>query len=176
MIPMIFCEFLLWKYHLRGLIIKKRRAFVILKMFFDNFRWYVKLNKIVGGFNSYHKRKMKYPRAYYHSILFRKRKKLKKGFFFRWDRFRNLYVKMAPLGSYYYWYEHLNKKKAYMCNYKFFFNSIYKTKYYKFIISIYLIFIWFLYRKLKVDTTYTKFKKINFFNILEIYNLNFKIK
>jgi hypothetical protein len=52
-------------------------------MFFDNFKWYVKLNKIIGGFNSYHKRKMRYPRAYYHSILFRKRKKLKKGFFFR---------------------------------------------------------------------------------------------
>lgn len=176
MIPLIFIEYLLWKYHLKNLIIRKRRWHAILKMFFDNFKWYVKLNRLMGTLNSYWKKKPKYPRNYYNSIVFRKRKKLKRGFFFRWERFRNLYVKMAPLGSYYYWYGHLNKKKFYMCYYKFFFISIYKTKYYKYLVLLYIILILYIYRKFKLDVMYSSLKKIQYIRLLEIYNNIIRLK
>jgi hypothetical protein len=83
---------------------------------------------------------------------------------------------MAPLGTYYYWYEHLNKMQTYMCFYKFFFNSIYKTKYYKFLVLIYLFFIWYFYRKLKFDLMYSEFRNIKYIRILEIYNFIFRLK
>jgi len=124
---------------------KKRRLVILLKIFLDNFKFYIKLNRFIGDLNSYFHKKMKIPRNYHSSILFRKKKRVKRGFFFKWDRFRSLYVKLSPLGTYYYWFARINKLTYYISFYKFFFNTIFKSFYLKNIIILYLVLLSILY-------------------------------
>jgi hypothetical protein len=69
--------------HLRGHILKKRRFVIITKLLLDNFKFYIKFNKVIGDLNVYSRRKLRIPKHYNSSFLIRKKKKIKRGFFFK---------------------------------------------------------------------------------------------
>lgn len=52
------------RYHLKGHIRIKRRYFLLLKVCFNNFKFYVQLSKLIGLNNYYTSQKKKLPRNY----------------------------------------------------------------------------------------------------------------
>jgi hypothetical protein len=102
LIPLFFIEYILYRYHLRGHILKKRKLMIFLKIFLDNFKIYVKLVKLLGDQAFCRKFKVKHLKNNLSSYIYRKKRRLKKSFFFKWDRLQHLYIRMSPLGSYYY--------------------------------------------------------------------------
>lgn len=81
---------------------KRRRFFMMIRLFLDNFKFMIKLNRFVGSRSVYTKRKMKAPRTYYNYNIIRRKKHIRRGYFFRFDRFKRLYCHLSPMGSYYY--------------------------------------------------------------------------
>jgi hypothetical protein len=61
---------------------KKRRLIIIIKLFLDNFKAYIKLNRLIGSRNVYSMHKTKAPKNFYNLSTLRKKKKNKKGLFF----------------------------------------------------------------------------------------------
>jgi len=149
---------------------KKRRFIILIKLFLDNFKVYIKFNRFVGFRNVYSKRKTKYPKNFYNANLLRKEKKIKIGYFFKWDRFKLLYLKISSMGTYYYWFTRIEKIKYYIDFNKFFFNTIYNSLYYKYIIPIY-IFIFYSLLKILNIKIFNNIKNKNI-NILMILNIN----
>ena len=134
---------------------------LFLKIFLDNFKIYVKLVKLLGDQVFNNRFKSRYIKNNLGSYIYRKKKKLKIHQFFKWDRLLNLYIKMSSMGSYYYWFSHINKWHYYICYYKYFFNSIYKTFYIKYFILFYLILCFVIYKK------YCKYND-------KLYNIKYK--
>ena len=111
------------KYHLRGHILIKRRVFLILKIFLDNFKWFIKLFKIIGdGVNLIFKHR--HPKTYKGVSSLRNKKKLKYGYFFKWDRMQKQRLHISPLGSYYYWFFRINKMEYFFSIRKYYLNRI----------------------------------------------------
>jgi len=74
---------------------------------------------------------------------------------------------MSPLGSYYYWFAHINKWHYFICYYKYFFNSICKSYYIKYFSFLYLFICYVIYRRVKVLSSVTR----KLFNLYELKNL-----
>jgi len=89
----------------------------------------------------------------------KKKKRLKKGFFFKWDRSKKFFVKLSPMGSYYYWFARINKVNYYISFYKFYFKSILKSYY---IINIIILYILLLFLILKIKNNYIIYNYFNF--------------
>ena len=168
LIPIFFIEYFLYRYHLRGHILKKRKLVVLLKVFLDNFKIYVKLVKLLGDQVFNHKLKSKYVRNNLNSYIYHKKRKLRKDYFFKWDRLNNLYLRMSPLGSYYYWFSRIDKWHYFICYYKYFFNSIYKSYYIKYFSFLYLFICFIFYKKIcKFNNNLykIKYKKFNLYKL-----------
>ena len=90
------------RYHLKGHIRIKRQYFLFLKVFLNNFKFYVQLSKLIGLNNYYTSHKKKLPRNYQNGTRYRRKRKLKLGYFFKWDRFSNTLVRLSSLGNYFY--------------------------------------------------------------------------
>lgn len=71
------------RYHLKGHIRIKRRYFLLLKVCLNNFKFYVQLSKLIGLNNYYTSHKKKLPRNYLNGSRYRRKRKLKLGFFFK---------------------------------------------------------------------------------------------
>jgi hypothetical protein len=131
LIPYFFFEYILLKYHLKGHIRIKRRFILLLKLFLNNFKLYINIFKIIGK-NQYSGWRVKYPRTY-QGIRVKARKKFKYGFYLKWNRFSKTFLKMTPLGSYYYWFFRINKYEYYLSFYKYSFNFCIKSNYFKYV-------------------------------------------
>jgi hypothetical protein len=164
LVPLFFFEYIIYRYHLRGHVLKKRKLIILCKIFLDNFKLYIKLFKLLGEQTLYHKQKSKYIRNYLNTQLYRKKKKMR-GLFFKWERYNDLYLRMSPMGSYYYWFAHINKWHYFICYYKYFFNSIFKCYYIKYFNFIFLILLFFIFKKYKNNN----------FNLYKIKNNNFNL-
>jgi hypothetical protein len=128
------------RYHLKGHIRIKRRYFLFFKVCLNNFKFYVQLSKLIGLNNYYTSHKRKLPRNYLNGTRYRRKRKLKFGFFFKWDRFSNTLVRLSSLGNYFYWFAHINKWEYFLSYKKYFFNFSYQSNYFYFI-YIYIVFL-----------------------------------
>jgi hypothetical protein len=174
LIPLFFIEYILYRYHLRGHITKKYKLIILSKVFLDNFKNYVKLVKLLGDQVFHHKFKSRYVRNNLNSYLYRRKRKVRKNYFFKWDRLNRLYLRMSPLGSYYYWFSHINKWHYFICYYKYFFNSIYKSYYIKYFSFIYLLLCYIIYKrycKYNNKLYNIKYKIFNFYKIKNLLNI-----
>ena len=171
LIPLFFLEYVLYRYHLRGHVLKKRKLIIYLKIFLDNFKIYVKFVKIFGEQIFYHKLKSKYIVNYSNFHLYNKKRELRYDSFFKWDRYNNLYIKMSPLGSYYYWFSHINKLHYFICYYKYFFNSIYMSYYIKYFNFIFILLCFFIYKYYNISNNLFYKIKYIIFNSSKIKNL-----
>ena len=140
LIPYFFFEYIWMRYHLKGHIRIKRRYFLLLRVCLNNFKFYVQLSKLIGLNNYYTSHKKKLPRNYLNGTRYRRKRKLKFGFFFKWDRFSNTLVRLSSLGNYFYWFAHINKWEYFLSYKKYFFNFSYNSNYYYFI-YIYIVFL-----------------------------------
>ncbi len=155
LIPYFFFEYVLMKYHLKGHVLIKRRVILILKVFLDNFKWFIKLFKIIGdGVNVVFKHR--HPKTYKGVYVTRNRKKLKFGYFFKWDRMHKQRLHISPLGSYYYWFFKINKIEYFLNIRKYFFNVSIKSNYFYWI-NIYFLLFFIIKKKF-----YKKFLNFNF--------------
>ena len=78
LIPLFFIEYVLYRFHLRGHILKKRKLVIFLKVFLDNFKVYIKMVKLLGEQDFYHKHKVKHVRNYLNNQIYRRKRKIKK--------------------------------------------------------------------------------------------------
>jgi hypothetical protein len=140
LIPYFFLEYIWMRYHLKGHIRIKRRYFLFLKICLNNFKFYVQLSKLIGLNNYYTSHKRKLPRNYLNGTRYRRKRKLKFGYFFKWDRFNNSLIRLSSLGNYFYWFTHINKWEYFLSYKKYFFNFSYNSNYFYFI-YIYIIFL-----------------------------------
>ena len=79
----------------------KRRVYYFLRTFLDNIRLFVKINKYLGKsffYNIYRSKRLKDPS---HVFFMRKRSK-RNHFSTNSLRYRKLFYRLSPLGSYYY--------------------------------------------------------------------------
>jgi hypothetical protein len=156
LIPYFFFEYILMKYHLRGHVLIKRRVILILKVFLDNFKWFIKLFKLIGdGVNVIFKHR--HPKTYKGIYVTRNRKKLKFGYFFKWDRMHKQRLHISPLGSYYYWFFRINKFEYFLNIRKYYFNMSIKSNYF-YGIYIYFILLFCIFKK----NSYKKYSNLNF--------------
>jgi hypothetical protein len=120
---------------------------ILIKIFLENFKLYIKLYKGLGK-GLYNRWKCKVPKSYYSALTFRRKKKLKHGFYFKWDRYQHVIRRSSPLGSYFYWFMHINKFNYIMCYFKYYFISSFISNYFFFIFfyNILLFFIIKYYR------------------------------
>jgi hypothetical protein len=126
---------------------------ILIKVFLENFKLYIKLYKILGK-GLYNRWKCKIPKNYYSALTFRKKKKLKHGFYFKWDRYQKVIRRSSPLGSYFYWFLHINKFEYIICNFKYCFISSFMSNYFVFI-YFYIVLLFFI----------IKYFKKNYFNL-----------
>jgi hypothetical protein len=152
-------------------VLKKHKIFIYLKIFFDNFKIYAKIVKFLGDQTFYHKFKIRYIKNDLNWFMNRKKKKLKNNFFFRWDRLNSIYLRMSPLGSYYYWFSHINKWHYFICYYKYFFNTVYKSVYIKYFSIFYFLLCYLVYRRFYVYNSKLYNIKYKIFDIYKIRNL-----
>jgi hypothetical protein len=143
LVPYFFFEFLLIKYHLKGHVRKKRQWLILIKIFLENFKLYNNFYKCLGK-GLYNKWKCKIPKNYYSALTFRKKKKLRHGFFLKWDRYQKVIRRSSPLGSYFYWFLHINKLDYYICYFKYYFISSYYSNYFFFIYFYLFMFIFII--------------------------------
>ena len=167
-IPYFFFEYVLMRYHLKGHIRNKRKLIIFFKIFLDNFKFYIKLFKFIGD-GIYRKAKARYPKNFYNSPLLRKKKRLKHGYFFKWDRFSFSIIRMLPLGTYYYWFFNINRWEYFFSYYKYFFNFVLKSNYFCILYIYILILIYLIKTKLKIFKF--NFIKIKLNSILKILNI-----
>lgn len=128
------------RYHLKGHIRIKRRYFLLFKVFLNNFKFYVQLSKLIGLNNYYTSHRRKSPRNYHNGTRYKRKRKLKFGYFFKWDRFNNTLVRLSSLGNYFYWFSHINKWEYFLSYKKYFFNFSYKSNYF-YLIYIYIVYL-----------------------------------
>jgi len=145
-IPLFFIQYILVKFHLKLYVKTKRRIYYLVRSYLDNIRLYVKINKYLGRsfFKSiYRSKRWKDP-----SHVFLSKKRPKKGHFsVNFIRYRKLYYRLSPIGSYYFWISKINIIQ-YLFSYKyFFFKTIIKSYYYFWIIITYIIVLIFLMKK-----------------------------
>lgn len=173
LIPLFFFEYILFRYYLKGHVTKKRKFIVFLKIFFDNFKIYIKLIKLFNDQVFYNKFKIKYAKNNINEYTFSKKKPLKRVYFFKWHRLNSLYLRMSPMGSYYYWYSRINKWHYWLCYYKYFFNSIYSSYYIKYFnfFFIFLCFIVYKYYFNNINKKQFKYTFFNFNKIKKIFNI-----
>jgi len=130
----------------------KRRIFYFFRTCLDNIRLFVKINKYLGRsfFKSIYKSKRwKDPN---HVFLSKKRSK-RNHFSTNHIRYRKLYYRLSPIGSYYFWFSKINIVQYLFSYNNFFFKTILKSYYYYWYIIIYfftLIYLFNKYIKLKI--------------------------
>jgi hypothetical protein len=157
LVPYFFFEYILIKYHLKGHIRKKRQLMILVKVFLENFKLYIQLYKFIGK-GLYNRWKCKIPKNYYSALTFRKKKKLKHGFYFKWDRYQKVIRRSSPMGSYFYWFLHINKFEYIICYFKYYFISSFISNYF-FFVYVYIILL-FLIIKYYSNFLYTIIKRI----------------
>ena len=145
-IPYFFFQYILIKYHLKLYIKTKRRIFYFFRTILDNIRLFVKINKYMG--RSFFKSIYKSKRWKDPSHVFLSKKRPKRSHFSTNNlRYRKLYYRLSPIGSYYFWFSKINLIQ-YLLSYKnFFFNTIIKSYYYFWFIIIYLLILIYLLNK-----------------------------
>jgi hypothetical protein len=135
------------KYHLKGHLRIRRRTSLLLKLLLNNFKWYIKLFKIIGD-KQYSGWKLRHPRTD-NGITIRNKKKLRYGYFFKWNRFTKTYIRITHLGSYYYWFFRINRYEYFLSYFKYFFNYSYKSNYFWYIYIYIFILLWIKYKYIK---------------------------
>ena len=162
LIPFFFIQYIFIKYHLKLYIKTKRRTFYYIRSFLDNFRLFVKLNKYLG--RSFFKDLYKSKRWKDPSHAFLNKKRAKRCHFGIHNiRYRKLYYRISPIGSYYFWFSKINIIK-YLFSYKnFFFKSFITSYYFFWIMLIYFIIIITFFNKLKNYKLIKNFKFLTFF-------------
>jgi hypothetical protein len=147
----------------------KRRIFYFLRTCLDNVRLFVKINKYLGRsfFKSIYKSKRwKDPS---HVFLSKKRSK-RSHFSTNYLRYRKLYYRLSPIGSYYFWFSKINIVQ-YLFSYKnFFFITIIKSYYYCWYIIIYFLILIFSLNKYMNLVVIKKLKFRNFLNLKKFAN------
>ena len=140
LIPYFCFQYILIKYHLKLYIKTKRRILYFFRIFLDNIKIFVKINKYLGRSffkNVYKSKRWKDPS---HSFLGKKRPK-RSHFSLNNIRYRKLYYRLSPIGPYYYWFSKINVIK-YMYSFKyFFFKTSIKSYYYSWYVILYFIFL-----------------------------------
>jgi hypothetical protein len=165
LIPLFFFQYILIKFHLKANMKTKRRLIYILKASMDTLRLFVKINKYLGRsfFKSIYKSKRW--RDPSHAFLNRKRVK-RYHYTSNFLRYRKLYYRLSPLGSYYYWFSKINLVQ-YLISYKnYFFNTIIKSYYYMWLVLSYWLILFILIKK------YYKYRYINKFKFIYIKKSN----
>jgi len=61
------------RYHLKGHIRIKRKYFLFFKLFFNNFKLYTQLSRLLGLNNYYTSHKIKMPRNYHNGSKYKKK-------------------------------------------------------------------------------------------------------
>jgi len=156
LIPYFLLNYILSKYHLKLFIKIRRRFFYFLKAYLDNMRLIVRVNKYIGRpfFKSIYRSKRW--KDLEHVFLIRK--KAKRTHFIAHNlRYRKLYYRLSPLGSYYFWFSKINLVQYVLSFKNFFFKSGIKSIYYSWLIIIY----WFIF--LYLLNKFNKYKNIKKF-------------
>ena len=124
----------------------KRRLLYLLRTYLDNIKLFVKINKYIG--RSFFKSIYKSKRWKDPSHPFFSKKRAKRNHFSTNNlRYRKLFYRLSPIGSYYYWFSKINLIK-YLFSYKyFFFKMIIKSYYFNWLIIIYLLLLIYLINK-----------------------------
>jgi hypothetical protein len=165
LIPFFFFQYILLKYHLKANMKTKRRLIFILKASMDSLRLFVKINKYLG--RSFFKSIYKSKRWRDPSHVFLNRKRAKRYYYStNYIRYRKLYYRLSPLGSYYYWFSKINIVQ-YLFSYKnFFFKTIIKSYHYMWVVLLYWLVLFLIILK------YCNLKKINKFKFIYISKSN----
>jgi hypothetical protein len=146
LIPYFFFQYILVKYHLKLHMKTKRRVFYFFRTFLDNIRLFVKINKYMGRsfFKSIYKSKRwKDP----HHVFFNKKRIKRSHFSTNYIRYRKLYYRLSPIGSYYYWFAKINIIQ-YLFSYKnFYLKTIIKSYYYCWWFIFYMFIYLYIYYK-----------------------------
>jgi len=162
LIPYFFLQYIIIKYHLKFYTKTKRRISYIFRTLCDNIRLFVKLNKYIGRsfFKSIYKSKRWKDPSH---VFFNKKRSKRNHYSTNYLRFRKLYYRLSPLGSYYFWFSKINIVQ-YLFSFKnFFFNTILKSYYYLWIIILYWTILFYFINK------HYKFKYNNKFKFKFIY-------
>jgi hypothetical protein len=156
-IPYFFFQYILIKYHLKLYMKTKRRIFYFFRTCLDNIRLFVKINKYLG--RSFFKCIYKSKRWKDPSHVFLSKKRTKRSHFStNYIRYRKLYYRLSPIGSYYFWFAKINIVQ-YLFSYKnFFFKTIIKSYYYCWCVFIYLLLLVYLFNRIVKLKTTSKFK------------------
>jgi len=156
LIPYFIINYILIKYHLK-LFVKIRRRFILyLKTYLDNIRLFVKINKYIGRtfFRSMYRSK----RWKDSTIAFLIRKRPKRMHFSLHNiKYRKLYYRMSPLGSYYFWFSKIDIGKYILSFRNYFFKSTIKSINYNWLIIIYWFYILYKLKRFNKDKFYKKF-------------------
>jgi len=140
---------------MRGHIRLKRKYIILLKVFFDNFKLYVRIFKVIGNYG-YFQYKRKIPKSYINSYAHKKKKRLRFGGYFKLDRYQQFFIRLLPMGNYYYWFKKINQYHYYFyTNIQILniFNMAFKSFYF-FIINIYIFFLIIFLRLCKIHNYY----------------------
>jgi hypothetical protein len=159
LIPFFFFQYILLKYHLKANMKTKRRLIYILKTSMDTIRLFVKINKYLG--RSFFKSIYKSKRWRDPSHVFLNRKRIKRYHYSsNFLRYRKLYYRLSPLGSYYYWFSKINLVQ-YLFSYKnFFFKTIIKSYHYMWLTLLYWLLLFLIIIKYCNNQYIKKFKII----------------
>jgi hypothetical protein len=163
LIPYFFLQYILIKYHLKWYTKTKRRLFYFFRTFLDNVRLFVKINKYLG--RSFFKSIYKSKRWKDPSHVFLSKKRTKRSHFSTNNlRYRKLFYRLSPIGSYYYWFSRINIIE-YLFSYKnFFLKTSIKSFYYSWCFMLYiLIIIYLIYKYINIYI----YKKCNLFTFLK---------
>lgn len=159
-IPYFFFEYIMIRYHFRGHSRIKNRWFVLFKILLNKFKLYIKIFKIIGD-KQYSGWKVKYPKNYI-GINAKTKKKLKIGYFLKFNRFVKLNVRVNTIGSYYYWFLKINRSEYILKSSKYFFNFSYKSNYFYYVYIYIFMCLWIKYKYIKEEL---KFKNFRFKNV-----------
>jgi hypothetical protein len=145
-IPYFFFQYILIKYHFKLYMKTKRRIFYFFRTYLDNIRLFVKINKYLG--RSFFKSIYKSKRWKDPSHVFLSKKRAKRNHFSTNNlRYRKLFYRLSPIGSYYYWFSKINVVK-YLFSYKYFFlKTTIKSYYYYWLVIVYFFFLIYLFNK-----------------------------
>jgi len=155
LIPYFFFEYILMKYHLKSHRRIQRRWTLLLQLCLTKFKWYIKLYKIIGR-KPYSGWLVKYPKTY-KGIHLRNKKKIKYGYYFKWNKLTKTYIRMSTMGPYFYWFFKINKYEYFLKCHKYLFNFSYKSNYFYYI-YVYI----FILLLIKYKYIYKKFKLFKF--------------
>jgi hypothetical protein len=162
LIPYFFLQYILIKYHLKLYMKTKRRIFYFFRTFLDNIRLFMKINKYLG--RSFFKSIYKSKRWKDPSHVFLSKKRIKRNHFSTNNlRYRKLFYRLSPIGSYYYWFAKINVIQ-YLFSYKnFFLKTTTKSYYYCWWLILYITILIYLINKHVNVVIYNKLKLFIFF-------------